>query len=188
MFEKTLESPLDCKDILRVHPKGDQSWIYIGRTDAEAETPILWPTHVKSWLIGKDWCWEGLGARGEGDDRGWDSWMASPTWWTWVWVNSWRWWWTGRPGVLWFMGSQTVRHDWATELNWTWIRTAKSFLPCDITYSHAPGMRVWTQTIHGVVYTCATQSWCFTYTNWFDHHKNQMMWHFEYHNHLEVGD
>ena len=65
------------------------------------------------------WCWKGLGAGGEGDDRGWDGWMASPTWWTWVWVNSGSWWWTGRPGVLRFMGSQRVGHDWATELNWT---------------------------------------------------------------------
>ena len=65
------------------------------------------------------WCWEGLGAVGEGDDRGWDGWMASPTRWTWVWVNSRSWWWTGRPGMLQFMGSQRVRHDWATELNWT---------------------------------------------------------------------
>ena len=64
------------------------------------------------------WCWEGLGAGGEGDNRGWDGWMASPTWWTWVWVNSESWWWTGRPGVLRFMGLQRVRHDWATELNW----------------------------------------------------------------------
>ena len=64
------------------------------------------------------WCWEGLGARGEGDDRGWDGWMASPTRRTWVWVNSGSWWWTGRPGVLRFMGSQRVGHDWATELNW----------------------------------------------------------------------
>ena len=62
---------------------------------------------------------EGLGAGGEGDDRGWDGWMASPTWWTRVWVNSGSWWWTGRPGMLWFMGSQRVRHDWATDLNWT---------------------------------------------------------------------
>jgi len=64
------------------------------------------------------WSWEGLGAGGERDDRGWDGWMASPTRWTWVWVNSGSWWWTGRPGVLWFMGSQRVGHDWATELNW----------------------------------------------------------------------
>ena len=63
------------------------------------------------------WCWEGLGAGGEGDDRGWDGWMASPTWWTWVWVNSGSWWWTGRPGVLQFMGSQRVGYDWAAELN-----------------------------------------------------------------------
>ena len=65
------------------------------------------------------WCWEGLGAGGEGYDRGWDSWMASPTQWTWVLVDSGSWWWTGRSGVLRFMGSQRVGHDWATELNWT---------------------------------------------------------------------
>ena len=65
------------------------------------------------------WCWEGLRAGREGDDRGWDGWMASLTRWTWVWVNSRSWWWTGRPGVLQFMGSQRVGHDWATELNWT---------------------------------------------------------------------
>ena len=65
------------------------------------------------------WCWEGLGSGGEGDNRGWDGWMASWTRWTWVWVNSGSWGWTGRPGMLWFMGSQRVGHDWATELNWT---------------------------------------------------------------------
>ena len=108
------------KEIQPVHPKADQSWVFIGRTDAEAETPILWPPHAKSWLIWKRlWCWEGLGARGEGDDRGWDGWTASPTWGTWVWVNFGSWWWTGRPGVLWFMKSQRVVHDWATELRWT---------------------------------------------------------------------
>ena len=64
------------------------------------------------------WCWEGLGAGEEGDDWGWDGWMASLTWWTQVWVNSGSWWWTGRPGVLRFMGSQRVGHDWVTELNW----------------------------------------------------------------------
>ena len=67
----------------------------------------------------RPWCWEGLGAGGEGDDRGWDGWVASPTQWAWVWVNSGSWWWTGRPGVLRFMGSQRVGHDWVTELNWT---------------------------------------------------------------------
>ena len=64
-------------------------------------------------------CWEGLGAGGEGDNRGWDGWMASLTQWAWVWVNSGSWWWTGRPGMLRFMGSQRVRHNWTTELNWT---------------------------------------------------------------------
>ena len=63
------------------------------------------------------WCREGLGAGGERDDRGWDGWMASPTRWTWVWVNSGSWWWTGRPGMLRFMGSQRVGHNWVTELN-----------------------------------------------------------------------
>ena len=72
------------------------------------------------------WCWEGLGAGGEGDDRGWDGWMVSLTRWTWVWVNSRCWWWTGRPGVLWFMGSQRVGHDWATELNWVWLQSTQS--------------------------------------------------------------
>ena len=71
-------------------------------------------THLK-----RPWCWEGLRVGGEGDDRGWDGWMASPIRWTWVWVNSGSWWWTGRPGVLWFMGLQRVGHDWTTELNWT---------------------------------------------------------------------
>ena len=67
----------------------------------------------------RPWCWEGLGAGGEGDDRGWEGWMASPTRCTWVWVNFGNWWWTGRSGMLWFMGLQRVRRDWATELNWT---------------------------------------------------------------------
>ena len=119
VLEETLESPLDCKEIQPVHSKGDQPWDFFGRTDAKAKTPILWPHHAKSWLIEKDsWGWEGLGTGGEGDDRGWDGWMASPTRCTWVWVNSGSWWWTGRPGMLQFMGSQRVRHDWVTELNW----------------------------------------------------------------------
>ena len=118
VLEKALESPLDCKEIQLGHSKGDQSWVFFGRTDAKAKTPILWPPHAKRWLIGKDSSWEELGAGGEGNDRGWDGWMASLIQWTWVWVNSRSWWWTGRPGVLRFMGSQGVGHDWATELNW----------------------------------------------------------------------
>ena len=113
VLEKTLESPLDSKKIQPVHPKGNRSWILIGRTDVEAETPILWPPNMKNWLIGKD-----PDARkhwrqgGEGYDRGWDCWMASPTWWTWVWVGYRSWWWTAKPGVLQSMGSQRVGHDW----------------------------------------------------------------------------
>ena len=123
MLEKTLKNPLDCKEIQPVHPKGNQSWIFIGRTDVEAETPILWPPDAENWLIGrdpdagKDWRQEE-----KGTIRGWDGWMASLMWWTWVWVNSGSWWWTGRPSVLQSMGLQSVRHDWATDmiliLNW----------------------------------------------------------------------
>ena len=116
VLEKTLESPLAHKEIQPVHPKGDQSWVFIGKTDVEAETPILWLPHAKNWLWKRPWFWEGLGSGGEGDDRGWGGWMASPTQWIWVWVNSWSWWWTGSPGLLWFTGSQRVGHDWATEL------------------------------------------------------------------------
>ena len=74
-------------------------------------------THLK-----RSWCWERLKARGEGDGRGWDGWMASPTRWTWVWANSGSWWWTGKPGVLQSMGLQRVGHDWVTELNWELMR------------------------------------------------------------------
>ena len=123
VLEKTLESPLDCK-IKPVNLKGSRSW-FIGRIDAEAETPILWPPDVKNWLIekdpdvGKDWRWE---ERGEGDDRGWDSWMASPTQWMWIWVSSGSWWWIGKSGMLQSMGSQRV--GW-TELNYnsrSWMK------------------------------------------------------------------
>ena len=122
VLEKTLENPLDCKEVQPVHPKGNQSWVFIRRTDVEAETPVLLSPDAKNWLIGNDPVgWEGFKVGGEGDDRGWDGWLASPTQWTWVWVNSGNWWWTGRPGVLCFMVSQRVGHNWATELNWTTV-------------------------------------------------------------------
>ena len=128
VLEKTLASPLDCKEIQPVHLKGNQSWVSFGRTVAEAETPNFGHlqrtdrqnsayrelTHLKRFQ-----CCKRLKLRGEGDDRGWDGWMASPTQQTWVWVNSRSWWWTGRPDVLQSMGLQRVRHDWMTELNWT---------------------------------------------------------------------
>ena len=91
--------------------------ILIGRT--EAETPILWPPDAKNW------CWERLKVGGEGDNRGWDGWMASVTRWTCVWASSRSWWWTGKLGMLQSMGSQRVGHDWATELNWVPPREMK---------------------------------------------------------------
>ena len=116
---------------LSLHDALPISWDFFGRNDAEAETPILWLPHVKSWLIAKDPDAGRDGAGWEGGDRRWDGWIASPTWWTWVWVNSGSWWWTGRPGVLQFMESQGVGHDWATELNWcfseTFLAYEKSF-------------------------------------------------------------
>ena len=107
--------PLDFKEIKPVNPNGNQSWIFIARTDGEAEAPILWPTDGKHWLTGKDpdagkdWRQEEKGTT-EDETVGWHQ-----TWWTWVWTSSRSWWWTGRPGVLQSMGSQRVRHDWVTE-------------------------------------------------------------------------
>ena len=119
LLEKTLESSLDYKEIKPVHPKGNQSWIFIGRSDVEVESPILWPPAVKYWLIWKDpdawkdWKQEEKGTT-EDEMVGWHQ----TTWWMWVWISSGGWWWTGKPGVLQFMGLQRVRHDWATEVNW----------------------------------------------------------------------
>ena len=141
LLEKTLESPLDFKEIQPVHPKGDKSWIFFVRIDIEAETRIFWPTDVKNWLIwkdlnaGKDWGWKEKGRQRM------SGWMISPTQWTWVWVDSGSWWWTGRPGMFQFMGLQRVGHDWATELNW--LEVSKLQLTCllksaPITPAHFP--------------------------------------------------
>ena len=117
VLEKTLESPLDCKEIQTVRPKGNQSWIFIGRTDTEAETPLLWPPDVKNWLLwkdpdaGKDWKQEE-----KGTTEDWDDWVASPTQWMWVWASSGSWWWTRKPGMLQSMGSQ--ESDTIKWLNW----------------------------------------------------------------------
>ena len=134
VLQKTLESPLDYKEMQQVHPKGDQSWVSIGRTDVEAETPILWPPDAKSWLIwkdpnvGKDWRQEEKGT------RGWDSWMASLTRWTWVWVNSRSRWWTGRPGVLDSWGRK--ESDMTEQLNWTELRVGLWLLPTKFLGQH----------------------------------------------------
>ena len=116
---RRLESTLDWREIQSVYPKGNQSWIFIGKTDVETETPILWPPDLKSWFIwkdpdaGKDWRREKKGMT-EDEIVGWHHRLNGH----WVWVNSGSWWWTGRLGVLQSMGSQRVRHDYANELNW----------------------------------------------------------------------
>ena len=113
MLEKILECPLDCEEIKLVHSKGNQSWIFIGRTDAEAETPVLWCEEPTYWK--RPWCWERLKSGGEGGNRGCDGWMAWPTQWTWVWASSRSQWRIGKPGVLQSMRSQRVTYDLATE-------------------------------------------------------------------------
>ena len=118
LLEKTLESPLDCKEIQPINPKGNQPWTFIGRTDAEAKAPIIWPPDVKSWVIekdsdaGKDWRQE---EKGETEEEmvGWHHRLNGHEF-----EQTGRWWRTGKPGVLQSMGLQRVRHNWVTELNW----------------------------------------------------------------------
>ena len=129
VLEKTLESPLDNKEIQTVHPKGNHPEYSLEGLMLKLKLQYLGHlmTHLKS-----PWCWEILRAGGEGDDRGWNGWMTSLTQWAWVSVNSGSWRWAGRPGVLQSMGLQRVGHDWATELNclflaeliqWNWFET-----------------------------------------------------------------
>ena len=106
------------RSVLVVHWK-DWCWSW------NSNILATWCEELTHWK--RPWCWEGSGAGGEGEDRGWDGWMASPTQWTWVCVDSGSWWWAGRPGVLRFMGSQRIRYYWATELNWTeWLTLSPS--------------------------------------------------------------
>ena len=129
---------LDCEESLKIDAFELWCWrrlLRVSWTAGRSNKSFILGVHWKHWCWSwnsntlatsceelthwkRPWCWEGLVAGREGDDRGWDGWMASLTWWAWVWVNSGSWWWTGRPGVLWFMGSQRVRHKWETELNW----------------------------------------------------------------------
>ena len=126
VLKKTLESPLGCKEIQPVHPNGNQSWIFIGRTNVEAETPILWPPDAKNWLIwkdpdaGKDWRWEEKGTT-EDEMVGWHHRLNGLE------LNSGSWWWTGRPGMLQSMGSQRIRH-WATELKTSLLSVSESHI------------------------------------------------------------
>ena len=116
VLEKTPESPLDSKEINSVNLKGNQPWMLVGRTDAEAEAAVFWSSDMSNWLIGKvpfagkDW-----GPKEKRAVRGWDGWMVSSMQWIWMWANFGRWWGTGKPGMLQSMGSQRVQHDWATE-------------------------------------------------------------------------
>ena len=125
VLEMTLESPLDNEEIQPVHPTGNQSWVVIGRIDAEAETPIIWPPNVKNWLTwkdpdaGKDWRQKEKGTT-EDETVGWYHRING------VWVNFGSWWWMGRPDVLQSMGLQRVGHDWTTELNWTELKVTNT--------------------------------------------------------------
>ena len=114
VLEKTLESPWTARRwILSIHWK-DWYWSWNSSTLGTRCGEL---THLK-----RPWCWERLKVGGEGDDRGWDGWMGSLTQWTWVWVDSGSWWWTGKPGMLQSMESQRTGHNWATELNWTELK------------------------------------------------------------------
>ena len=132
VLEKTLESPLDYKEIQPVHPKGNQSWIFIGRTDAEAETHntlVTWCKELTHWK--RHQCWERLKVGGEGDDSGWDGWMASPTQCTWVWASSGSWWWTDR--AAWCAAAHGVAKSRTEWLNWTdtsYINRTKQCYQC----------------------------------------------------------
>ena len=122
---KTLESCLDCKEIQPVHHKGNHFFTMKGLNIHWKDWCWSWNSNtLATWCeelthLKRPRCWARWKAGGKGDNRGWDGWMASLTWWTWVWVNSRSWWWTGKPVVLQSMGSQRVGHDWGTELNWT---------------------------------------------------------------------
>ena len=143
---------------------GEDSWESLGlQGDPTSQSPrrsvlnVYWKDWCWSWNtntlatwweeltnLKRPWCWERLGA-GEGDDRGWDGWMASSTQWTWVWVDSGSWWWTGRPGVLKFMGSQRVRHNWATELT-DWLNefwNLMAHITCEQTTFPTLGSHMW---------------------------------------------
>ena len=128
VLEKTLESPLDWKEIQPGNPKINQSWNIHWKDwcwSWNSNTLATWFKELTHWK--RPWCWERLKAGGEGDDRGWDGWMVSPTRWTWVWVSSGSWWCTAKPGLLLSMGLQTVEHNWVTELS------MKRYLPSEKT-------------------------------------------------------
>ena len=152
-------SPSWRRSVLGVHWK-DWCWSW------NSNTLVTSCEELTRWK--RPWCWEGLEAGKEGKDRGWDGWMASPTRWAWVWVNSGSLWWTGRPGVLRFMESQRVRHDWATELNWTDAPSTDEIVMIKlhpglayklIAVQHRRKLRNW-------IITCCQEGWWWWYVYW----------------------
>ena len=155
------DSSLGLQGVKLVSPEGNQFWILNGRTDAKAEAPVLWPPDVKNWLIGKDpddgrdWGQEEQGIT-EDEMAGWHP----PTRWMWVWVNSGSWWWTWSPDMPGFMGSQRVRHDWATELNWSQLQHGE----CTEIMNHTN--MFWKYYTFGIIWTLieyvmVSQNYCY---------------------------
>ena len=158
VLEKIVESPPDCKEIKSINPKGNQSWIFIGSTGAEAETPRLWPPDVKNWLIGKDpdagkdWRRKKKGTK-EDEMIGWHHGL-----WTWVWASSRSWCWTRKPGLLQSKGLQMVGHDWVTELNtpspvfgmyiWTTVSTVGAISKTEPSESNVAVETIWTRHVN----------------------------------------
>ena len=134
-WRRLLGDPWTAKEIKPVNPKGNQSWIFTRRIDAEAEAPVLMATWCEEQTDWKGpWCLERLKTGGEGDDRGWDGWMASQNRWTWVWASYWSWWLTGKPGMLQSMGSERVEYDWTTRLTGL-VLISSSFVK-DLPFAH----------------------------------------------------
>ena len=115
VLEKTPESPIDCKDIKSINPRGNQSWIFIGRTVLKLKLQYFGHLMRRTDSLEKTLMLGDTEGRRRREDRGWDGWMDPLTWWTWVWASSGSWWWTGKPGMLWSMGSQWVGHNWDSE-------------------------------------------------------------------------
>ena len=171
VLEKTPESPLDSKEIKLVNPKGNQPLIFIESTDAEA--PILWPPDVKTQFngkdpdAGKDW-----GQEEKGTDRGWDGWMASPTQWTWVWVNSRRWWWTRKPGIL--CKAHGIAKSWMQLSDWTTINFGASLViqwlrfwaPNAVGLSSILGQGTRSHILQLKILHATTKTWCTQINEW----------------------
>ena len=155
VFGKTLEIHLDCKKIKPVSPKGNQSRIFFGGTDGEAEAPILWPPDVKSWLTGKkSLFWERLKVGGEGDNRGWDVWFVSPNQWTWIWTCSVWWWRTRMPGVLFLWDLK--------ELDMSKLKSKSNWMNnSSLKYYHHTGRRL--PSFSSMFYSWSLLALCFTF-------------------------